>query len=55
MTNNNASLIITSLLKKIAKCNKAYDANSKLIKSKFLEKNAKIKIYKTMIRPHVTY
>jgi len=35
--------------------NKAYHANAKLIKSKFLMKNTKMKIYKTMIRPIVTY
>jgi hypothetical protein len=39
----------------IAKGNKAYYANSKLIKSKLLNKNSKIKIYKTMISPVVTY
>jgi hypothetical protein len=43
------------LQKKIAKGNKAYYANSKLIKSKLLKKNTKIKIYKTMIRLVVTY
>ena len=35
--------------------NKAYNANAKLIKSKILKKNTKIKIYKTMIRPVATY
>ena len=40
---------------KIAKGNKAYNANSKQIKSKLLKKNTKMKIYKTMIRPDVTY
>ena len=42
------------MLKK-AKSNKTYYACSKLIKSKLLEKNTKMKIYKTMIRPVVTY
>jgi hypothetical protein len=40
---------------RIAKGNKAYYANAKLMKSKFLKKNTKMKIYKTMIRPVVTY
>jgi hypothetical protein len=39
----------------IAKGNKAYYANAKVIKLKFLKKNAEIKKYKTMIRPVVTY
>jgi hypothetical protein len=37
------------------KGNKAYYVNGKLIKSKFLKKNTKMKIYKTMIRPVITY
>ena len=40
---------------RIAKGNKAYYANAKLIKPKFLKKNSKMKIYKTMIIPVVTY
>jgi len=40
---------------RIAKGNKAHYANAKLIKSKFLKKNTKMKIYKTTIRPVVTY
>jgi hypothetical protein len=43
------------IAERIANRNKAYCANVKLIKSKFLNKNTKIKIYKTMIRPVVTY
>ena len=35
--------------------NRAYYTNAKVIKSKFLKRNAKMKIYKTMIRPVVTY
>jgi len=38
-----------------AKGNKAYYANAKLIKLKFLKKNSKTKIYKTMIRTVITY
>ena len=40
---------------RVAKGNKAYYANEKLIKSKFLKKNTKMKIYKKMIRPVVKY
>jgi hypothetical protein len=44
------------IAERIAKGNKCKThANAKLIKSKFLTKNTKIKIYKTMIRPVVTY
>jgi len=43
------------IAEKIAKGNKAYYANSKLIKSKLLKKNTKMKIHKTVIRPVVTY
>jgi len=45
----------TEIAERIAKGNKAKYVNVKLIKSKFLKKNAKIKIYKTMIRPVVKY
>jgi hypothetical protein len=43
------------ITERIAKGNKAYYASAKLIKSKFLKKKPKMKIYKTMIRPVVTY
>jgi hypothetical protein len=45
----------TEISKRIAKGNKAYYANSKQIKSKLLKKNTKMKTYKSMIRPVVTY
>jgi hypothetical protein len=38
----------------IYKGNKACHANAKFIKSKFLKRNANIKIHKTTIRPVVT-
>jgi len=47
--------ISTEIAERISKGNKAYYANSKLIKSKLLKKSAKMEIYKTMIRPGVTY
>ena len=40
---------------RLVKGNKAYYANAKLIKSKFLKRNTKMKIYKTIIRPVITY
>jgi len=43
------------IAERIAKDNKTYYANAKLIKSKFLKKNIKMEIYKMMIRPVVTY
>jgi len=43
------------IAERIAKGNKAYYANTKLIKSKFLKKNTKMKIYNTLMRPVVTY
>jgi hypothetical protein len=42
------------IAERIAKDNKSYYANSKLIKLKLSKKNTKMKIYKTMIRPVVT-
>jgi hypothetical protein len=38
------------IAEKIAKGNKAYYANSKLIKSKLLKKNTKMEIYKTIFQ-----
>jgi len=43
------------IAERMAKGNKLYYAKAKLIKSKFLKKNTKMEIYKTMIRPVVTY
>ena len=45
----------TEIAERISKGNKAYCANAKLIKSKFVKKNNNMKIYKTTIRPVVTY
>jgi len=43
------------IAERIERGNTAYYANAKLIKSKFLKKNTKMKIHKTMIRPVITY
>jgi hypothetical protein len=43
------------IAERIIKGNKAYYGNAKLIKSKFLKRNTKMKIYKTITRPVVTY
>jgi hypothetical protein len=51
----NADNKINIETERIAKGTKAYYTNAKLIKLKFLEKNTKMKIYKTMTRAVVTY
>jgi len=43
------------IAKRIRKDKKPYYVNTKLIKSKFVTKNIEMEIYKTMIRPAVTY
>ena len=43
------------IAERIVKGNKAYYANAKLIKLKFLKRNTKMKIYKTIIGSVVTY
>jgi hypothetical protein len=43
----------TETVERIVKGNKTYYVNTKIIKSKFLKRNAKIKIYKMIIRPVV--
>ena len=43
------------IAERMVKGNKSYYANAKLIKSKLLKRNTKIKIYKTIIRPVITY
>ena len=52
---NAANKMNIEIAERIAKGNKAYYVNVKLIKSKFLKKNTKMKIYKMMIRPVITY
>jgi hypothetical protein len=43
------------IAERIAKGNKAYYANAKIIKSKYLQRNTKMKKCKTILRPVVTY
>ena len=43
------------IAERTVKGSKVYYVNATLIKSKFLKKNTKMKIYKTIIRPVVTY
>jgi hypothetical protein len=43
------------IAERIVKGNKAYCANAKLIKLKFLKRSTKMKIYNAIIRPDVTY
>jgi hypothetical protein len=43
------------IAERIVKGNKVYYANAKLIKLKFLRRNTKMKIYKAIIRPVLTY
>ena len=43
------------ITERIDKGSKAYCANAKLMKSKFLKKNTQMKIYTTIIRPADTY
>jgi len=45
----------TQIAERIAKGNRAYYANAKLIKTKFLNKNTKMKTYKMMVGPVVMY
>jgi hypothetical protein len=47
--------VYIEIAERTVKGNKAYCANAKLIKSKFLKRNTKMKIYKMIIRPVVTY
>jgi hypothetical protein len=50
---NSGNKINLEIAERIAKGSNAYCANAKLIKSKFLKKNTKIKIHKPMIRQTV--
>jgi hypothetical protein len=45
----------TEIAERILKGNKAYYSNAQVIKSIFLKRNIKMKIYKMIIRPVITY
>jgi hypothetical protein len=52
---NNKGTISEEINKRIMTGNKAYYANSQLLKSTLLARSAKLKLYRTLIRPVVTY
>jgi hypothetical protein len=53
--NVNLNKMNIEIAERIVKGNKAYCANAKLIKLKFLKRSTKMKIFKAIIRPVVTY
>lgn len=52
---NNNNKVSQEIKRRIINGNKAYFVNLKLIKSRLLSRKTKIRIYKTLIRPVVTY
>ena len=52
---NSSNRISIEIKRRIMLGNRAYFANSKLLKSKLLTRNTKMRIYNTLIRPVVTY
>ena len=53
MNGNNS--IEEEIKRRISLGNKAFYANQDLFKSKLLIKNSKLRMYKTLVRPGVTY
>ena len=52
---NNKCEVHESINKQIQNGNKAVFANNRLLKSKLISRNCKMQIYKTLIRPVITY
>ena len=52
---NETNKIEEELQSRIAARNRAYHASKKLLTNKLLSKNSKMSVYKTIIRPVVTY
>jgi hypothetical protein len=52
---NNRGKLSEEIRKRIMTGNKAYYANSQLLKSALLSRSTKMKLYRTLIRPVVTY
>lgn len=54
-TLNHNGTVTEEISKRIITANKAYYANIKLLKSSLLSRTTKLKIYRTLIRPVITY
>jgi len=54
-TVNGNKSIEEEIKRRISLGNKAFYANQDLVKSKLLTKNSKLRMYKTLVRPVVTY